>query len=120
MSILTVPSLSDGVNTQDVTNIIEKAAAWCLYNQAAGPIISGSFNISSVTDVATGRAQYNYTNVMAQGVYGCQFTGDENRICGFEPANPPITSSVYQVTFNSANGRVDDDRNNLSVHGRLA
>lgn len=65
MSTLTISNLSDGTKTIATTNVTNGTAkAWLNYNHA-GSAIRQSFNVSSVTDNATGHFTKNYSNHMS-------------------------------------------------------
>ena len=66
---LTITTLSDGTNSTSSTNCIKGSArAWVNYNQLTGTI-RDSYNVSSVTSLATGKFQVNFTTAMPNANY---------------------------------------------------
>ena len=66
---LTITTLSDGTNSTSATNPIRGSArAWVNYNQLTGTI-RDSFNVSSVTSLATAKFQINFTTAMPNANY---------------------------------------------------
>lgn len=68
-SVLNVDTLTDAAGTGPVTLTKQTATkAWVQYDHTV-PSVSGSFNTASMTDVATGVMEQNFTNNMADGDY---------------------------------------------------
>ena len=66
---LTITTLSDGTNSTSATNPIRGSArAWVNYNQLTGTI-RDSYNVSSVTSLATAKFQINFTNALPNANY---------------------------------------------------
>jgi hypothetical protein len=66
---LTISTLSDGTNSTSATNPIKGSAkAWVKYNGTAQTIF-GSYNVSSVTYLASGRYQVNFTTAFSSANY---------------------------------------------------
>jgi len=64
---LTISTLSDGTNSTSSTNCIQGSAkAWVSYNGAS---IGGSYNVSSITSIATGIFRVNMTNALTDANY---------------------------------------------------
>jgi hypothetical protein len=63
MSTIRVDTVSDSAGTGPVA-LTSQHAAKCYweYNQATGPTLNESLNLSSMTDVTTGQHNANYTN----------------------------------------------------------
>jgi hypothetical protein len=59
------------------------AKAWVNYNHHTGPTVRKSFNVSSMTDTATGKFQANWTNSFNDYLY-CSTSnhGDDNEAYG--------------------------------------
>ena len=53
------------------------AKAWCTFNGTGTPTIIDSHNVSTITDVATGIWEPNFTNAMVNANYSC-FVGQMN------------------------------------------
>ena len=65
MSTLNVSNITDGTTTAGTSYVVNGSAkAWLNFNHA-GSAIRQSFNVSSVTDNATGHFTKNYTNNMS-------------------------------------------------------
>jgi len=62
---LVITTLSDGTNSTSATNCIQGSAkAWVNFDGTSGAI-RASYNVSSVTRLATGEYNINYTNAFA-------------------------------------------------------
>jgi hypothetical protein len=75
---LTISTLSDGTNSTSSTNCIKGSAkAWVQYDTSTG-VISGSFNVSSITLGSTGVTTVNFTTAMPNTNYAFNLssTGD--------------------------------------------
>ena len=107
---LTISTLSDGTNSTSSTNCIQGSAkAWVNYNPSSGSaVIRGSYNVSSVTYVATGKCTINFTNAFASTNYCVQATasgvdvGNNNTFAFVTEATAPATTAVTVVTCNDA------------------
>ena len=68
MSTLIVENISDGSGTNiDVSGIatsVSGATAWCRFDARNGGSIGASYNVSSVTDINTGRTIVTFTTEM--------------------------------------------------------
>lgn len=109
---LTVSTLNDDtgvLNTQNGMTGIAKA--WVNYNVSSGASsIRASFNVSSVTYVATGQSTINYTTAMPNANYSFQATasgvglGNQNTFA-FIPENGTFSTSATSVAYvNDAGG----------------
>ena len=92
------------------------AKAWCNWN--GSQTVLGSFNVSSVTDVATGKALVNLITPMSNinyavgGMAGTEAAGDTSAISGFQEA--PLTTRVY-VYITSITGIASDRARNAVI-----
>ena len=69
MSTIVVTNISDGTKSVPSTAVTEGAPiARFNYNQIT-PVLNGSYNITSITDLATGRGIGNPTNTLADTDY---------------------------------------------------
>lgn len=102
----------DGTESTDVTNVINGSAkAWINFNGSTDAILS-SFNVSSLTNVGTGRHTINFTNAFSDTNY-CVVTGNNEfgtdtgfRNTGVENSYSKTTSSVGIVTKYNSSGAV--------------
>jgi hypothetical protein len=66
----------------DTQYIVEGSAkAWIQYLQAT-PVISASFNVSSVTDSSTGAFTINYTNAFSSDAHARSLMSNGSTFCG--------------------------------------
>tara|TARA_B100000123_G_scaffold262620_1_gene230868 strand:- start:39 stop:401 length:363 start_codon:yes stop_codon:yes gene_type:complete len=66
MSTLTISNLNDGTTTVPTTYITDGSAkAYAMCNNAGDAIIGTSMNVSSITDVTTGKREFNLTSAMS-------------------------------------------------------
>ena len=72
LNVGTIKSISSAAPVFQNTSGTEKGQlvkAWCNFNATGTPAIRDSFNISSITDVAAGFSNANYTNAMSNTNY---------------------------------------------------
>ena len=81
-SVLNVDSIADKAGTGPVGLTKQQAAkAWIQYLQAT-PVISASFNVSSVTDSSTGAFTINYTNAFSSDAHARSLMSNGSTFCG--------------------------------------
>ena len=121
MSTIDVANITDGTDTVATGYVINGSAkAWInYYNHTSPTTIRKSFNVSSTTDVSTGKTTVNLTSAMSDSDYqasgGC---GDIGKFCTFSSFN---TTSYRQCAWNPANEvDVNDFQNTSAIHGELA
>ena len=110
MSTLVAQTISNGTVSTSSTNVIRGSArAWVNYNQLTGTI-RDSYNVSSVTSLATGRFQINFTNALPNANYtwagsaGYGQAGQTNWLSIPAVAvSTAITTAALQVQQNYAN-----------------
>lgn len=92
------------------------AKAWVNFNGTGTIAIRSGFNVSSLTDTATGRYRVNFTTAMADADYCALVTG--TRATGWsaniDDALAPTTSTV-SVTTNNASSNADSTYVNVAV-----
>ena len=114
---------SDQVNTGteksiDTSYIFNGVAkVWNNVNQAGTQAIQDSFNISGITDTATGFTTNTFTNAMNNSVYSTTACCEYNTMQG---TNGPATSSVGIVSMNSSGSYEDRDDTSIQIMGDLA
>jgi len=124
-SILRVNTLTDASsNNSTAMSVVNQgtAKAWLQYNQVT-PAVTGSYNISSVTDTGAGDFTPNYSSAMSALDYAVVSAGGMlNQDAGgrISETNPTNTSSYQCVTTNSAGTRADHTGNSNSTFGDLA
>jgi hypothetical protein len=110
MSTLVAQTISNGTVSTSSANVIQGSArAWVNYNQLTGTI-RDSYNVSSVTSLATGRFQINFTNALPNANYtwagsaGYGQAGQTNWLSIPAVAvSTAITTTALQVQQNYAN-----------------
>jgi hypothetical protein len=97
---LTISTLSDGTNSTSSTNCIQGSAkAWVNYNSNSQTVLS-SYNVTSITFVATGKTTVNFTTAMPNTNYSfCGSTGYDNVAQGSWVGGPLSTAlSTWKTT----------------------
>ena len=81
-SVLNVDSIAakDGTSPVELTKQVA-AKAWVQYLQAT-PVISASFNVSSVTDSSTGAFTINYINAFSSDAHARSLMSNTTTFCG--------------------------------------
>lgn len=128
MSDLRVNTISASDGTSPVTLTKQSAAkVWFLYNGGGTPAFRGSFNASSLTDVATGDHAVNFTNSMSDVDYslsGAIGDGSDRDSATANLRRGSSTTSAQRNTANYAaggtNGLADYTYIGGSIHGDLA
>jgi len=118
-------TIADELDTEStaVTNVINGSAkAWVNFNGTGAVAIRESFNVNSITDVAVGRYEVNFTNAFSDINYVCVTglnlntsgggTSNYNRMC---VSNPATTSKAYYNTFTTGSSLADVTVNQLAV-----
>jgi hypothetical protein len=88
--------------------------SWCYYNGSQA--IVGSANVSSITILATGDTQINFSNAMPDANFSAVASTNEDagtpKYC-----NPtqPTTAKIRVVTFNTASTKVNNTYNFVAV-----
>lgn len=121
MSKLKVTTIANATDTEsvNVTNVVNGTAkAWVNFNGDNVADIRGSFNISSVTDIAVGRYEVNFTVAFQDTNYACIGTcnyntsgGGTNNYNRMVVSNPATTSKAYFNTFTTGSALDDVDIN---------
>lgn len=94
---LVISTLSDGTNSTSTTNCISGSAkAWVNFNGVSGASIRASYNVSSITYVASGKYTINFTNAMSDANYAVTTAVDVRNV---------NTNSTVDTAYNSG-GRV--------------
>ena len=117
---------SDG--TSPVTLTKQSAAkSWCHIDGEGTPVISGSgsFNVSSLGDLATGLVSANFANNMADDDFSHSFTTrDESFIALMQEYHTSTIRSTSRCVAlchdNATTVHTDCDARSYTVHGDLA
>lgn len=107
MSTLSVTNISDGTNSTATTNVVKGSAkAWVNFNGTGTPAIRQSYNVSSITDNATGDFTVNFTNALTDTDYAVsvdcpEYNATNNtvsaRIRGSSTVGAPDTGTTTQL-----------------------
>ena len=117
---------SDG-GTSVTQNLVQGLAkVWNNYTQISTTAITDSFNVSGITDTASGVARTSYANPMANAAY--VVSGSHNLpggnsasvVTGYDNSGDFATGQVSVSTFNASSGRVDVSLSQIAVMGDLA
>tara|TARA_R110000824_G_scaffold360134_2_gene547846 strand:+ start:349 stop:747 length:399 start_codon:yes stop_codon:yes gene_type:complete len=98
------------------------AKAWLQYNQVT-PTITGSNNISTVTDTSAGNSTTSFSNAMSALDYAVASAGgmlNTNASGRIAEVNPTNTSSYQVTTANSAGALADHTGTSTATFGDLA
>ena len=109
-SNLTVDTLTKGATTLNTDELVDVnntrvAKAWVNFNGTGTVAIRASYNISSITDHATGQYTVNFTNAMANANYmsAGMAGGDYNNLMNVvQPTTdyaPTTTSCRYSTLY---------------------
>jgi hypothetical protein len=128
MSEIRANTISDAAGTGPVTLTKQSAAkAWVNFDGTGTPAVTNSLNVSSITDLATGRFTINVTSAFADATYAIttQATKDTangaQRTYGFCNGDT-ITASAIDIRVQSVsdNSFQDETYTYVVFHGDLA
>ena len=128
MSTLKADTIVAADGTSPVTLTKQSAAkSWCHIDGEGTPVISGSgsFNVSSLGDLATGLVSANFTNSMADDDFSHSFTTrDESFIALMQELHTSTIRSTSRCVAlchdNATTAHADCDARSYTVHGDLA
>ena len=107
---MTMPSGWAGGNST-VFSSAGEAKAWCNFNGTGTVAIRASFNVSSITDVATGFFTINLTTAMPDANYsvhaGAGAGSNSSRLCSNSAVIVPTTTTFQIQTTNIAGTDTD-------------
>ena len=119
MSEIRATTISDETGNGPIALTKQSAGkSWCYFNTSSPTSITGSFNVSSLTDLGTGYTKITITNAMANA-------NDISMQCtcnNFQAHNPNTpTATEFWFYASTANGTANDGtRNYFTLHGDLA
>jgi hypothetical protein len=123
--VTTAGSISvTGEGNSTTTNLQQGLAkAWCFFDGTAGTIsFSDSFNGSSLSDVATGQYDMNFSSSMSNNTYPALFSGADRN--DNHATSPQSSSSCRMLNRMGIDGQTasdnDDSKCQFSLHGDLA
>jgi len=115
----TLQSTSGGVTT-----LTKQSAAktWCRFDTDSSTSITGSFNVSSLTDASTGRTSINLTNAFDAVTYAVLLGNDDGEQVAFHRTGDGNTSSQVGAAnyAQDSNAYADSDIMSAAMHGDLA
>lgn len=124
---LTIDTLQDGSsNSSSVTDVVKGSArAWVNFNGTGTVAIRSAYNVSSITDNATGQYIVNFTNQLTStnyavtlGLAHSPYNGllATNGGSGFSPSNTTSSTRIRVVAAGSSATYYDADYLNLAVY----
>ena len=125
-SELRVNTLKDaaGANSVGMAYVAGGSAKMhCVVDQTSTQSITGSFNLSSITDNGAGKTSMTMTSAMSDATYTISGTGrvtGGNACIHDEDSGVTKTASVFGVYFIRQDGGVSDTTAQSVVHGDLA
>ena len=93
---------------------------WCT-GAADGTSIIGSFNVSSMDDVATGKQRVNFSTALGNNLYCTNMSnsGGTTKFIGAGITNETLTTSQMVFGFNADDSGASDCQMATSIHGEL-
>ncbi len=105
---ITIPSGATITNSGTATGFgitaSDQAAcqAWINYNQSSGHVITDSYNVSSVTDDATGKCTIAFTSAMGNADYAVAGMTTQRGFCCIE--TDPLATGSFAVSTRYSDG----------------
>ena len=119
---LTATNLTDGAGTTSTFANVASGSAkmWISFNGTGTPAIYESLNVSSLTDVSTGRFLGNFSNSFSSSTYNVsQGAGQVDRFMQYQGNSTAVSYLDMRVT-DAATSYADVAYNSSSVTGDLA
>jgi hypothetical protein len=121
VSELRANTISDAAGTGPVTLTKQSAAkAWCRTTGTGTPVISVSFNVSSLTDNGVGDQTFTYTSSFSATPATPANPQSSVFAAGAAQVLAASTSSVQLKTHDSAGLSTDDEGKHMVSNGDLA
>ena len=99
VTTLTTTTISDGTNSTSSTNCIQGSAkAWVKFTGITTATITNSYNVSSVTRVATGIYTVAYTNALSSANYAVGLSCQPNT-ASYNDTNAAAFAMLISVTY---------------------
>tara|TARA_R100000353_G_scaffold92296_1_gene67926 strand:- start:40 stop:429 length:390 start_codon:yes stop_codon:yes gene_type:complete len=125
--IIKADTLTHSTSGSVPTNFVKTGSskAWMRWDMSAA-VMEGNFNVSSFTEVSTGKSRFDYTSNLSDGNYaiagiGGEKTGGGNRGLGVNGnTSVPTTSTIFYVSYNSSFQASNIDLCAATVTGDLA
>jgi len=123
LNVGTIKSISSAAPVFQNTSGTEKGQlckAWVNFNGTGTVAIRDSFNVSSITDNATGDYTLNFTNNMASANYVLCMSGSTNNSfarAGTQAASSMTASTARVFTANSSGSSVDREYCAVTIFG---
>ena len=122
-SVLNVDTIADKAGTGPVGLTKQEAAKMrCRWDTDSSTSITGSFNVSSLTDAATGRTSINLTNSFDAVTYTVLLGNDDGEQVAFHRTGDGNTASKIGAAnyAQDSNAYADSDIMSAASHGDLA
>ncbi len=123
-SILRVNTLTDASsNNSTAMSTVNQGTAkvWVNFNGTGTVAIRDDFNVTSITDRATGKFTSNFTSNMANDDYSAMVgSGSTDATNRDSSVTGMTTSSLKLDTYNTSNTRIDHEFTFSNAHGDLA
>jgi len=110
-------STAGSLDTSYVVN--GSAKAWAHFDGTATASLDAGLNISSLTDVATGRFQHSFTNNMSDAFSAVGGTGSTDRLISLDTGTLATSSYTIETTNHDATF-ITSQYVTSAVHGDLA
>ena len=122
MSTIKVDSIqaTDETASRAVSGV---AAAWCSFDTTGTVATIGSFNVSSLSDVATGQTALNLSSAFAAVDYASSADNKAQSTAATYRGGlnyEGCTTSLLNYRCGTSSGYVDSNYNAITVHGDLA
>ena len=122
-SVLNVDTIADKAGTGPVALTKQEAAKmYCRWDTDSSTSITGSFNVSSLTDAATGRTSIHVTNAFDAVTYTVVLSNDNGEEVAFHRLlDGNTTSKIGAANYaQDSNVYIDNDTMSAVSHGDLA
>jgi len=113
---------TSGIVKLQSNGVTTNALAWVNFNGTGTVAIRSSYNVSSITDNATGDYTVNFTNALSDANYCSQGTAQYGSasnpaIVSIKTATTPTTTAINFIVCNDANTTFDSSIVNILVFG---
>ncbi len=116
-------TISDGTSTIGITSTsLRGASAWCRFSSTGGGLILQAYNVTSLTDINTGRWRVTFTTPMVDDEYvalsNAAATTNTSTDTWINAYNFTTTGCTFAI-YNSASVYIDREDVSVAIFGSM-
>ncbi len=115
-------TISDGTSTIGITSTsLRGASAWCRFDSTGSGLIRQAYNVTSLTDIDTGKWRVNFTTSLVDGDYVALSNASSNQSSAdtwINAYNFTTTGCTFAI-YNSASVYIDREDVSVAIFGSM-